>query len=101
MHCELDVDGVGLRIGVDQGVPALMQLVAVGEPHPDPHRRVQRSIGQQAARLEAQPQVVRAELATAGHGQLVLACAQQLEHGALEPARWRLVWHAWPLVSIT
>ena len=76
VHCELGVDGVGLRIGVDQGVPALMQLVAVGEPHPDPHRRVQRPIGQQAARLEAQPQVVRAELATAGHGQLVLACAQ-------------------------
>jgi len=62
-----------------------MQLVAVGEPHPDPHRRVQRPIGQQAARLEAQPQVVRAELATAGHGQLVLACAQQLSTAPWNP----------------
>jgi hypothetical protein len=72
---ELDVDGVGLRIRVDQRVTALMPLVAVGEPHPDPHRRVQWPIGQQAAGSEAQPQVVRAEFAPTGDSQLVIARA--------------------------
>jgi hypothetical protein len=81
---EFDVDGVGLRVGVDQRVAALMQLVAVGEPHADPHRRVQRPVGEHATRRKAQPQKVRGNLAPARHGQLIVARAQQLEHRALE-----------------
>src|SRR6476660_5921459 len=77
-------------LGSDQRVAALMQPLAVREPHPDPHRRVQRPIGQQAAGIEAQPQVVRAELAAAGDGHLVIARAQRLEHGALESAHGTL-----------
>jgi hypothetical protein len=58
VQCELDVDGVGVRVGVNERVAELMLLVAVGEPHPDPHRRVQWPIGEHAAGFEVQPQVV-------------------------------------------
>jgi hypothetical protein len=54
---ELDVDGVAGRIRVDQRIAALMHPVAVGEPHPDPHRRVHGTVVQQPTRGEAQPQV--------------------------------------------
>jgi hypothetical protein len=73
---ELDVDGVVDRVRVDQRVTALMNLVAVGEPHADPHRRVQRRVLQHAAGIKAQAQVVRADLAAAGHGQPVVARAR-------------------------
>ena len=84
MQRELDVNGVGLRVGVDQGVAPLVQLVLVGEPHPDPHRRVQRAVTEHAARLEAQAEEMRADLTPPGHRQLVVARAQHLEHRALE-----------------
>ena len=57
MQGEVDVDGVGGRVGIDECVAALVQLVAVGEPHRTPHRRVQRPVGEQSATVEAQPQV--------------------------------------------
>jgi hypothetical protein len=92
MQRELDVDCVVDRVRVDERVAVLMKLVAIGEPHADPHRRVQRRVLQHAAGIKAQAQVVRADLAAAGHGQPVVARAHQLEHGALKPALRHLAW---------
>ena len=69
---ELDVDCVGRRVGVDQRVTALVQLVAVGEPHPDPHRRVHGMPVEHPAGVEAQPQVLRADLTPTGHGESIV-----------------------------
>jgi hypothetical protein len=98
---ELDVDSVGVGVGVDERVAALVLLVAVGEPHPDPHRRVQRPIGEHAARVEAQPQVVRTELAVSSHCQLVVAGAKQLEYRAAEPTRRPVFRHLPALRTVT
>ena len=80
MQRELDVHGVGGRVGVDQRVTTLVQLAGVGEPHPDPHCRVHRLLGKHPAGVEAQPQVVRADLAPARDGESVVSGTHQLEH---------------------
>ena len=99
MQHELDVDGVGGPVGVDQRVAALVQLVAIGEPHPDPLGRMQRSLLEQPAGGEAEPQVVRADLGPSGDGQLVVARAEQLEHGAREPARLLRIRHGTSILT--
>ena len=87
VQCELHVHGVVGRIGVDQRVAALVQFLAVGEPHSDPLRRMQGPVGEQATGLEAQPQVVRGDLGASGDREFVVARTQQLEHRTGEPAR--------------
>ena len=69
---ELDIGCAGGRVGVDQRETALVQLVAVGEPHPDPHRRVHRILVEHPAGGETQPQIMRADLTPTGHGESIV-----------------------------
>jgi hypothetical protein len=73
---ELDIGCPGGRIGVDQRETTLVQLVTIGEPHPDPHRRVHRVFAEHPAGVETQPQVVRADLTSSGHGESIVPGAE-------------------------
>ena len=84
---EVDGEGAGLRVGVHQGVAALVEGgggVGVGEPQADPGAGVEVAVGQQGVGAEVDAHEVLSQLGPAGDGDDVLLGAEKAQHSALE-----------------
>nr|WP_116539393.1 hypothetical protein [Mycobacterium uberis] len=61
------------KLGFASGITT---LVPTSEPHPYPHRRIHGTLGKHPIVIGAQPQVARANLASVGYSELVVASTQ-------------------------
>jgi hypothetical protein len=87
MEDEVDGEGTGLRIGIHQGVTALIEsrgVIRVGEPQPNPGIGMEIAITQQSAGTEMDAHEVLGQPIPAANGDDVLLSPKSAQHSPLE-----------------
>jgi len=87
MEDEVDGEGTGLRIGIHQGVTALIEsrgVIRVGEPQPNPGIGMEIAITQQSAGTEMDAHEVLGQPIPAANGDDVPLSPKSAQHSPLE-----------------